>query len=65
MIVSQENSILTLKYMTNEKENQFFDRKSKLIIAFYYTVNFYKNQISQGIPVFFRINQPLLCPYYF
>ena len=28
MIVSQENSILTLKYMTEEKENQFFDRKS-------------------------------------
>lgn len=28
MIVSQENSILTIQYMTEEKENQFFDRKS-------------------------------------
>lgn len=28
MVVSQENSILTLEYMTKEKENQFFDRKS-------------------------------------
>ncbi|MBR0351514.1 MAG: putative DNA binding domain-containing protein [Clostridia bacterium] len=28
MIVSEENPILTLKYMTEENENQFFDRKS-------------------------------------
>lgn len=28
MITSQENSILTIQYMTEEKENQFFDRKS-------------------------------------
>lgn len=28
MVVSKENSILTLNYMVEEKENQFFDRKS-------------------------------------
>lgn len=28
MVVSKENSILTLDYMVKEKENQFFDRKS-------------------------------------